>query len=412
MPRLFTFIAICLHLFAGAQDPPARISRELAAMIDVPALVPETQQAFTAPSTVIHFNKQIKISNGQNSAVTYLYINTQTGETATRTGRPEAVGDGSININDEQFTLTYYRPVPGIIINFYNSKKKGVLKHFYSTLNTEINPVSFPAFEKTTVTKHAYSTNVLPQNFLATPYKTSDTPSTSILLCGGPTPSSLQLKRFIGFAGIGYVKTNRGIYMVTEIVTMHGRFEAKQWQHTENSIDLGQFTSVETEMQASMEQSLNKELAGLDGRRDKIKGDCADLQLQLNEFERQSTLQRRTDMQGIGSRNFITDSSALLTLGNMVNPERQVEGILLSIEVSLCNLDAQERKLSENDERQRSRIIAKRACLIENRQRTNQCLTEMKNIRATSSSARDMMRLQGQKRDVFFQYMKKVKPCK
>lgn len=400
MLKLFSFILLLYLPSMVCAQEPFRISAELSSMINVPALIPEVQQDFTASSTVIHFDKLIKISNSQNSAVTYLYINTQTGETATRTGRPEAIGNGSIDINDEKFTLTYYRPAPGIIINFYNSKKKGVLQHYSSTLNTEINPASFPGFEKITVSQSGTPKKVLLQNFTATPYRTSE--SSSIFLCGGPTPGSLQLKRFIGFAGIGYLKTNRGIYMVTEIVTTQGRFEAEQWQHAENSIDLSLFTSIEAGVYTAMEQKTDKALSKLESRTPT--GDCADMERQLIERKKANTRSAGREVQNSRAGNLITDTAALVALMNTINPEHQVQELLLSMDLSLCKLEAMEAKTGKEEP-------AKKACIIQNRQQMQEVLIAMRSLRAASASARDMMRLQKEKKDLLFDAMRRLRKC-
>src|SRR5690606_7109047 len=153
-------------------------------------------------------------SNSGLETQTLLYINTTNGDIATITGKAGDSDDGSFNIDDPKFRLTYYNP-RGRIYSFYTRNKNGNIVRYMSSMNTEIVPYSNSLpFQRTTIYRTGDASNPLPQRFEANTFKASGSNAPTLILCGGKAgskPNKLLLKRFIGYSGIGYAKTDEGI---------------------------------------------------------------------------------------------------------------------------------------------------------------------------------------------------------
>ncbi|WP_157558023.1 hypothetical protein [Niabella aurantiaca] len=356
MKQFVSIISVCILLsFETQAQPPARISPELATLINVPFLIPgSARRSAHESSTILRFDKRIKISNtasGRESE-TYLYINTRNGSIATRTGRAGKLGDGSFNINDKKFRLSYYTPA-GLYYTYYNREKKGELLHYVATMNTEMVAYSTNlVFERTSVNRAGSSKNVLPQNLQATPYKASGSSAApTIYLYGGPTPQQFLLKRFLGYAGIGYVKTDKGIWMIVEMSSDAGSFKATEWEDIDLQFDKTPFIAVENRMNEKAVTGIDKKIAELDAKT--YSGPCAYLYQAKKEWNRQELERQKQALARMNQGNLINDinNSGLGALIDFQDPEYSLKGAEIEADIRICN--SENSKITTEDEAQR-----------------------------------------------------------
>lgn len=385
MKRIVGLILLVFPIYAQSQAPSAAIPRELASLIHVPALTPEHDppvDGHTAGET-LRFDKLVLITGSTESGLEtqiHLYINTTTGDIATCTGKAGNAEDGSFNIDDPAFRLTYYNP-RGRIYNFYTRKKNGSIVRYMSSLNTEIVPFSngIP-FQRTTVYKTGNAANPLPQRFDAMTYKASGSNAPTLIVCGDPKPGRLLLKRFIGYSGIGYMKTDQGIYMVVKIKSAGGGFTATKWKSENYKLNLSDFQHIEAEMYTDM-------LARNEAKTEKIlqknhTGNCADIANRIKEMKLGQQRKERENITKMGRGNPVTDASVRDAMKGLYgNPAEQLQQASLEIDLKLCKLDSK-RMPTESD-------AEKRNCLKEDKQKLNAAMLELQALKERYPNPKD-----------------------
>ncbi|MGJ7033841.1 hypothetical protein [Niabella hirudinis] len=360
MKQFVSILSICMLWAMVVQaQPPARIPPDLAALINVPYLVPESAPTSAhVSSTVLRFDKRIEILNTSSGSEseTYLYINTQNGSIATRTGRSGTLGDGSFNTNDKKFRLSYYTPA-GLYYTYYNQEKKGELEHYEVTMNTDIIAYSSNrGFEKTSVSRSGSSKNVLPQNLQAAPYKGSVTSAPTIYLCGGSTPRQFHLKRFLGYAGIGYVKTDNGIMMIVEMSSDGGSFKATKWEDIDLQLDKTPFIAVENRISEKAVTGIDEKIAELDA--ETYSGPCAYLYQAKKEWSKQEQERQKQALARMNQGNLINDinNSGLGALIDFQDPEYSLKGAEIEADIKICNSE-NSKITTENEAQRQSKAI-------------------------------------------------------
>lgn len=385
MKRFVALIPLLLPLYAQSQAPSATISRELASLINVPALIPEQDPPADghASGETLRFDKLVLITAVNESGLEtqiHLYINTTNGDIATCTGKTGNAEDGSFNIDDPAFTLTYYNP-HGRIYNFYTRKKNGNIVRYMSSLNTEIVPYSNSIpFDRTTIYRTGPAINPLPQRFEATTYKASGSNAPILIICGDAKPGRLLLKRFIGYSGIGYIKTDQGIYMVVKIKSARGGFTATKWKNENYKLNLSDFKHVESEMYADMFAKNQAATEKLESK--SYTGNCADISNQIKELKLEQKRKERVNIEKMGKGNPITDASVRDAMKGMYgNPIDQLQQTSLEIDLKLCKLDSKRIQTASDAE--------KRNCLKEDKIKVNAAVLEIQALEARYANPKD-----------------------
>lgn len=339
MKLFFVSILLVISLVFSAQTP--LIPRELSNLLRVPYLETNNRAAIEeSPGGIFSFDKFVAIKSKTTKGETidiFLYINTRTGAFATITERENVLETENFDTNSKNFKLFYYSP-KGKIIQFYTRLQKGELKKYFATMNTEVVAYtpSIP-LQNTWLFKQGAEFNTLPQNFHAAHYKATTDNAPTMVLCGYPIIGKLLASNFIGYSGIGYVKTDKGVYMITEIKPAYSGvpFTATKWKEINLQLNIADFTSAEAEFYSKTGESIEKKL----NKPVKIKdGPCASL-VHEKEMEKKRVLLNQKDLLGKTSRgNMVNDKSVQNALASMQDPTTQLELSRLETEIKLCNI--------------------------------------------------------------------------
>ncbi|MCC2590063.1 hypothetical protein [Chryseobacterium sp. MFBS3-17] len=225
----------------------------------------------------------------------------------------------------------------GLVLSFYNRLKKGVLEKKYTTMNTEIaNYTPMIPASNYWIFKHSGNLRTLPQNFVAYKYKAGSSESPTFLFCGYPPAEKLKVSKMTGYSGIGYLKTDRAIYMVTEMKPATGNsFVAVKWKEVNISLNLADFQSAEGEFYTKAGEEIEKE----QNKPAKIKeSECSRIEHEI-AVEKKRMLTEQQDLLSKTTRgNMLNDSKVKNAMAAMQDPTRGLIQNRLETELRLCKL--------------------------------------------------------------------------
>lgn len=333
-PSLLIFL-ISLFGFLNAQ--PTEIPQNLAQLLDVPYFLNPT----THSSMTFTFDKKIKVeatgADGKKYDL-FIYINTSNGVVGSFSGKPGSFGSGEINPDNEKFRFTIQKP-NGIITTFYNTKRKNELLHRFSTLNTEIQPLEIGQ-PNSTIHRTGNRKTVLAQGFTAGEYSASGA-NGSTYLCGAINQSQFTFSKFLGFASIGYAKTNHGIVMIVENSSSDGSFLAKNWQNGNYSFDMSQFESAEAEMFTKANTSIDAKITKIQNKESNSE-DCRDLEEELKRVKLENLNKSKEAIVQANSGNLYENTEAIEGLTKMGDLKPAVKESIIDNELQICEMEHSE----------------------------------------------------------------------
>lgn len=361
---------------------------ELERLTNVPALIPENDPPIdgSTSGTVLNFDKLVMITavnpDGLETKI-QLYINTSNGDIATITGKVGNADDGSFDIDDPDFRLIYYNP-HGRVYNFFTRKKNGKIVRYMSSMNTEIVAYSGDIpFERTTVYRTGDGINPLPQNFAAHSFKASGSSVPTFILCGGKPktkPNKLLFKRFIGYSGIGYIKTDEGVFMVVKVKSSKGTITANKWKNERHKITLSDFKHIESEMYTDMAANNASQTAKLENKT--FSGNCSDIESRINQLKIEQKKKEKKNIEEMSRGNAVTDANVRSAMKGMYgDPVELLEIDELSVELKLCKWE-QIRVKTDSDHQ-------KKACYMEEKARIQQAASELTALKQRYSGPND-----------------------
>ncbi|HLT52911.1 MAG TPA: hypothetical protein VKZ97_03435, partial [Flavobacteriaceae bacterium] len=345
---------------------------------------PPTDGVF--PGDLITFDKLVMITAVNASGLEtqiYLYINTDNGDIATITGKAGNSPDGSFNIEDPKFRMQYFNS-HGRVYNFFTRKKNGNIVKYMSSLNTEMHFYSSGIpFQRTTVYRTGDGINPLPQNFDANSYKASGSNAPILVLCGGKPgtePNKLLLKRFIGYSGIGYVKTDEGIFMVVKVKSGQGSFTATKWKSERYKIRVSDFQHIESAMYEELATNNEKETQKLEAKT--FDGDCADIESQINTLKLEQQRKEKTNIENMTRGSVLTDANTRNAMKGLYgDPIEQLEIDEMTVELKLCKWEQIRVKTDYDTKR--------KACYMEEKARIQQTKSELIALKQRYSGPND-----------------------
>ena len=332
MKRLIVLLFLPIFGFMSAQ--PTEIPGNLAELLNVPYFLNPTHQN----STTFTFDKKITVeataADGQRSDL-FIYINTSNGNVGSFTGRPGIFGNGEINPDNEKFRFTIQKP-NGTITTFFNTKKRNELLHRFSTLNTEVFPLDI-GDPNSTIHRTGDTKTVLTQGFTAAEYSNSGS-NGSTYLCGAINQNQFTFSKYIGYASIGYAKTNHGIVMVVENSSPDGRFVAKKWEDGNYSFDISPFESAEAEMFTKANTSIDNKIAKIQNRESNSE-DCRDLEEELKRVKLENLNNSKEAIAQANTGNLYDNMGAIEGLTKMGDLKPAVMESIIDNELQICEME-------------------------------------------------------------------------
>ncbi len=274
-------------------------------------------------------------------------------------------------VNDEKFQLMVVTQ-SGEINNFYNRRKNRRIEHYVASGGTELVPVSFSP-DYGVLERRDETRNFVLRSYAAHPYRASNPGAPKFYLVGARTPERLTVQRSLGYSGIGYLKTDKGVYMSFMMDRGETYFRVQNWENVAVSFDKAPFRLVEAELSTEFSQYYDREMRKLEAKR--FSGDCADVETRLNEMRKQELRRQREAVQRTQSGNVYQSRAVVGAYSDLVDPSFQLESYDMDTQVKICKAEA---TLSRsNSEQTRDRLTAKIRCLNSLRLDINRVKMEM-----------------------------------
>ena len=327
MTKFFVFLLLLL--------PVPAFSQPFATSLDVPALTSGPARPSDG-SPMITFDRRLLVQiNGPTTGEMCLYINTVTGDIGIVYGRGSELGACELNVNDRKFRFMLVRS-NGQVQTYMTTEKNGELKRYMTSGNTEIYPVSFPRMENADL--HRFG-SVVPGRrrggVESYAYRANSTAPT-YYLHGHTTPATVTTQDFLGYSGIGYLKTNRGIFMVVRAELGTTEFRVYTWSSAPTQLDPDLFEQTEVIMDEKFRTSLDRQEEKI--RADNPTGDCASEETELNRLKLADVERRRGLNRERNSGNVYENEAVRRATGEIMLPNLEVMN--QEVEVRICKANA------------------------------------------------------------------------
>jgi hypothetical protein len=323
MTKFFVFLLLLL--------PVSIHSQVFSDSFDVPALTSGPSRP-SGGSPMIEFDRRLLVQiSGPTPSEMCLYINTVTGDIGITYGRVGELGACELNVNDRKFRFMLVRS-SGQVQTYMTVEKNGALKHYMSTGNTEIFPVSFPPMENTDL--HRFG-SVVPgrrRGGVESRAYRANASAPTFYLHGRTDPATVTTQGFLGHSGIGYLKTNRGIFMVVRAELGSTEFRAYSWSEVPTRLDPDLFEQLEVIMNEKYTASLDRQEEKI--RADEPTGDCASEETELNRLKLADVQARRGLNRERNSGNVYENESVRRASGEMMTPNLAIMN--QEVELKIC----------------------------------------------------------------------------
>jgi hypothetical protein len=343
--------------------------------LQVPSLLhPVRQKTFMATEKLC-FDKKIfvKGSAGGRTLDTYLYINTEDGYVGIMNGREGTLGNGEFNIDNERFNLLVIGK-KGNTFNYYTRKKKGNFVHYVSTSNSEQFQYQFGGFTPSNdaINKKTERNEYCGGKFKTWGYKANGADAPMMHVFGRTYPNKLVCKDFLGHAGVGYLNTDAGMYLVCQLEKGSFGTEMREFDDIDICFDPAGFTKAEETMYADIDQGINKQKEKLENKT--YSGTCSGEQESLKQFKLEKLNKKKGDLEQMQQGNVLQNTNTQKAYAAMMDPVDMAEEAVLDLDVQICK--TQDRISRSNGDN--SKAQQKLSCLGSKKGRVQGIIVQMK----------------------------------
>lgn len=324
-------IILCLFPLAVFSQPPT-----LTGLLDVPFLTSGTPPV-SRSTTITRFDKRIIIVNPEGtrgSSYTNLYLNTRNGDMGIVVSRDP--GDDSLRVNDETFRLLLITQ-SGEAFSFMNQKKQGRIEKLVVSGGTEVVPITF-APENGVLDRQTETRTYRRRTYTLRAYRAGGDGATTFFLYGNGTPDRLVVEKSLSYSGIGYLKTDRGIFMILETSQSDGnRYFASGWRNVNIEFDKAPFRVVENELVAAADDDFQRKMQKLES--EEFSGPCQQYKRSLNEMRKRDLRRRNEALNRSQSGNVYQGQSAQSGYSDLFDFSLQLESLDMETQLSICETE-------------------------------------------------------------------------
>lgn len=315
--------------------PASIYSQPFSTSLDVPALTSGPVRS-SGGTGVIEFDRRVLVQiGGPVSGEMCLYMNTINGDIGIVYGRGGELGACELNINDRKFRFMLVRS-SGQVQTYFNTEKNGSLKHYMTTGNSEVYPVSFPRMENADLHRFGAVVPGRARGGVESRAYRANASAPTYYLYGRTEPATVTTQDFLGYSGIGYLKTSRGIFMVVRAELGSTDFRAYSWSSAPTSLDPAPFEQVESTMNEKFAESMDRQEEKI--RADEPRGDCASEESELNRLKLADIEARRVLNRERNAGNVYENESVRRASGQMMMPNLAVMNQELEVKICKANV--------------------------------------------------------------------------
>ncbi len=335
---------------------------------------PESELIHIMPHQRYHFNvvMDVELNFGGTSRYAGLFFNTTDGYIGFTPPQPIEARD-VLFPEIEDFTLTVISYKLGKIYTYRNRKASGEapMQHLVSTSNTE----NHDYFDGNLMVSAPISNKNVTRNFCngqyrGTLYKQDGLQTVWYLYSDEfgnhrTMPSSVQIQKYIGGWGVGFVQTSKGKFIVMEKSGNGSSYvRVVDIRPTIESFDPSDYKLMEQEFLTKGNQHLNEERENI--ARDEAKiahhDHCQSEEMAIIQYRKANLERQERNLQISQSGNLIQNRDAQGVYLSLMDPLIKVDGEILETRLSICQ---SEYSLQQHpgDQRLSGKISCKRQLL-------------------------------------------------
>lgn len=323
------------------------------AVLQAPVVSGQTQAITIMPITQrLCFDKQVnlKLTIPGHVVEQCMYLNTTDGYMGYLP--PSSTGGILIDILPEIPDFLFY--VIGLKGNVYTYKNmdggNGIVEHWVSTGNTQTHKFTMPiSATSNPLIRKAETRNYCEGKLNARAYK-YDGGTTTWYVYGERYPERLHGVRFLGNFGVGYLKTQEGLYLVLEMEDGPNQYRISSIENVYTCFDPTQFKILEDEYLRNRRLSLQQEREKI--ARDEARantGNCTSQKMAVINFRKEQLRIQEENLVVSQQGNTYQEGASQQAVLGMMDPLVMVQGSILTTQVSICNLEiALQRSPSSN----------------------------------------------------------------
>ena len=384
MKRIIVVIAVMIAMTASAQHHERRDTLSLAAwkraVMRAPVLTGESEPQIIVPhqpSLCFNVEFDLKMTVGSRVVEQCMFINYGMG----LTGYLPPSASGLINmiipeIPDFTFSVISLK---GNVYRYFNKKgRNNALEYYVTTANSQTFQYQMqtggPLNERVTMNRKTETGSYCNGNMTARAYRTDD-PNTTWFIYGDRFPEKIHPKRMLGNFGVGYLHTEEGLFIVTEIRTNSFQCRVTDIQNSNACLNTQPFRIMEDEFNTKREQELQREREKLARQEAHISGDCIAEQTALLNFRKEMHRKQEENLRRSKEGNLYQDPAAQRGILGMMDPLMSVQEGILNTRLSICKTQkSMERSGSGGSQRAAERI----GCLGQQLSALQQLETQMR----------------------------------
>lgn len=343
--------------------------------MQVPSLLhPVRQKTFMATEKLC-FDKKLflKGTTGSRAIDMYLFINTEDGYVGIMTGREGSLGSGEFNIDNERFNLMVVGK-KGNTYNYYSRKKKGRMEHYVSTSNSEQYQYQFTGMvpANNAIYKKTERNMYCGDKFKAWSYKANGADAPVMFMFGRTYPNKLVCKDMLGHAGVGYLNTDAGMYLVCELQKGSYRTEVREFDDIDICFDPASFTKAEEEMYAQVDEGIAKNKEKLQSKN--YTGTCASEKERLKQFKLEKLEKQKQNLEQSKQGNALQNRNTQKAYANMMDPIDMAEVMVYEIDVKACQTQDRINRSSGDQSKNQQKL----SCLNSQKGRVQAAIQQMR----------------------------------
>jgi len=353
-------------------------------MIQVPLFQGQGQEeAITPTGQKLCFDKIIKVKQqtSRGPAETCLFINTKIGLIAHSPIKRGSVGDCDIKPELSEFNL-FVVGLKGNTYHYFNTKKQGTVEHWVLTANSQTalyqfssSPVRVPLVRKN---EARFYCDGKAKAFL---YRVDGKPEEWYLF-GKNYPDEIYFtdKKFMGNYGIGYQFTDKGTFIIMQLVS--GAYDTKIEEISDMEIcfNPAAFKIYEDEHFGKAQESINRERETLLREEVKVAGKPCEAQEMIRiNYQKNSLLRKEENLQLSRQQNMYQSSIRIqkARADALIDYNDIIQISIYETQTKICKTELQ---LSRAQSSSRQRYDEKLKCLNRQLQTQMQVQRQMEHL--------------------------------
>lgn len=313
------------------------------AVLQAPVVTGQTEAITIMPITQrLCFDKQVnlKLTIPGHVVEQCMYINTTDGYMGYLP--PSTSGGILIDILPEIPDFLFY--VIGLKGNVYSYKNmdggNGIIEHWVTTGNTQTHKYVMPlSATSAPLIRKAETRNYCEGKLNARAYK-YDGGTATWYVYGERYPERLHGVRFLGNFGVGYLKTEEGLYLVLEMEDGPNQYRISSIETVYTCFDPAQFKIMEDEFVRKRRLELQKEREKI--ARDEARantGNCTSQKMAVINFRKEQLRIQEENLVVSQQGNTYEEGPSQQAVLGMMDPLVMVQASILTTQVTICNLD-------------------------------------------------------------------------